>query len=105
MYDKKEGEYRMILKITTKEFLLNLMTFKFAVRAVACIALTTNLKTFTFGVAAEPFEQPFYLASLLASVVPAEDILASQYETKVYLRKPIRALACRSRLGKLQRLL
>lgn len=49
----------MIWKITKKEFLLNLMTFKFAVRAVACIALTTNLKTFTFGVRPERFVYPY----------------------------------------------
>ncbi|MEJ2701425.1 MAG: ABC transporter permease subunit [Sedimentisphaerales bacterium] len=35
------GERTMIWKIAKKEFLLNLMTFKFAVGAVACVLLTT----------------------------------------------------------------
>jgi len=45
----------MIWKIAKKEFLQNLMTFKFAVKAVTCIALTTNLKTFRNGVKVESF--------------------------------------------------
>jgi ABC-type transport system involved in multi-copper enzyme maturation permease subunit len=35
------GERTMIWKVAKKEFLLNLMTFKFAVGAIACILLTT----------------------------------------------------------------
>jgi len=37
----RKKEFAMIWKIAKKEFLLNLMTFKFAVGAVACIVLTT----------------------------------------------------------------
>jgi ABC-type transport system involved in multi-copper enzyme maturation permease subunit len=37
------GERKMIWKIAKKEFLLNLMTFKFAVGAIACVLLTVIL--------------------------------------------------------------